>query len=506
MTMRTVSPPLARRIGRFLARCAPAVCIVAHLAAQEVRGTVLLPDSSRAEGVIVEATDGHGIVAARALTGPRGGFDLRLPAPGRYVLRILRIGFKPTVVPPVGLESAEVRTLSIVLVADPVTIAAVTVRGRSVCHMRQDSAQTVTHLWEEARKAIIATQLSAAGPQLFVRATVYDRQTDLTGTQLLTQHNSDMSGPTLKPFASLPPDSLAKVGYMGNVSDGAVYRAPDAEALLSDAFALLHCFRVEPPTAAHSEWIGIAFRPARERGNVVDIEGTLWLDRASSELRLLEFMYTNLPKDVADAEAGGTIEFLRLSTGSWLINRWVIRMPRTSMKLVQKYTGGLRPEDVYQPSLDGLQFTGGEVTAVEQHGVTIFSVGASARDYMPALLADDAKLAASCQTDSTNGDLPAVLRGTVSDGGHNPIPGAAVSITWRTQFRPTGKYEASFKNEQRDFMTSATGEWFVCDIPRERVLTIRATAGGRASTPLTVRIPRERASAGVTITIAPDFR
>ena len=34
---------------------------------------------------------------------------------------------------------------------------------------------------------------------------------------------------------------------MAEDDNGAVYRAPDAEALLSDAFASLHCFREEPP-------------------------------------------------------------------------------------------------------------------------------------------------------------------------------------------------------------------------------------------------------------------
>jgi hypothetical protein len=61
--------------------------------------------------------------------------------------------------------------------------------------------------------------------------------------------------------------------------------------------------------------------------SVSDIQGTFWIDRASNELRSLEFRYTNLPTVAERASPGGAVEFLRLPSGSWLVNRWHIRMP-----------------------------------------------------------------------------------------------------------------------------------------------------------------------------------
>ena len=338
----------------------------AGLGAQTVRGIVMLPDSSRAVGVIVVASDAKGTVAARALTGESGAYELRLPGAGHYEVRVLRIGFRPTVVPALEIGDGESRTLPVVLRGEAIVLSAIKVQGESVCRVRQDSGQAVARLWEEARKAITATKLSQAGKRQTVKWTVYDANTDITGTRVFTKATDSYSAAAVKAFVSLPPDSLARMGYMTENDSGALYRAPDAEALLSDAFASQHCFREEPPPSDKGDWVGIGFRPAKNRAGIIDIEGTLWLDRTSSELRELNFFFTNLPEDYAHVKAGGRVEFLRLSTGSWLVSRWQLRMPRTSRQLVPHYTGNLGARDDYKTVVLGLQLTGGEVTAVTQ--------------------------------------------------------------------------------------------------------------------------------------------
>src|ERR1019366_7240379 len=131
-------------------------------------------------GVIVMAADAHGTVVSRTLSTTRGDFTLRLPAFGKYDLRFLRIGFKPTTLSAIDADSLPVHPLHVTLRGEAITLATVTVQGKSVCRMQLDSAQTVTRLWEEARKAIIATQLSATELAPRVRAGLYERQTDLT--------------------------------------------------------------------------------------------------------------------------------------------------------------------------------------------------------------------------------------------------------------------------------------------------------------------------------------
>jgi len=471
--------------------------------AQTVRGIATLPDSSRAAGAIVVVSDTAGAVAARALTGEAGNYELRLPAPGTYTLRVLRIGFHPTMVPPFSVGAGEIKTLAIALKDDPIVLAAVAVRGKSVCRVQQDSGQAVAHLWEEARKAIAATQLTAGGRKQSVSWSVYDRNIDLAGRDVGTPTTRTNSADAVKAFVSLPPDSLAKVGYMSDDETGAVYRAPDADALLSDPFAALHCFRAEPPTKERSDWVGIGFYPAKDRGHIVDIQGTLWLDQKTLELRQLEFRYTNLSDDFAHVKAGGTVDFMRLSTGSWLVSRWQLRMPRGSRQLVPHYTSSLGARDEYKTVVEGLQLTGGEVTAVNRGAEVLFSSGASTHDFTPELLAEDAKLAASCKADSAQGLPLAMLRGTAFDGEHHGIAGASIRVTWRGEFKAAGQNSFTYTNEQRDLHTDATGNWHLCGIPRERIVTVHATVGTRASAPVTVRIPRERASAGVDVEVPP---
>src|SRR5450631_572268 len=99
-----------RRTGSIVAALTAAA---AALGAQTVRGIVTLPDSSRAAGVIVVANDAKGAIAARALTGESGSYELRLPGAGRYDVRVLRIGFRPTVVPAFDLAAGEFKVLPI---------------------------------------------------------------------------------------------------------------------------------------------------------------------------------------------------------------------------------------------------------------------------------------------------------------------------------------------------------------------------------------------------------
>src|SRR3990172_7464770 len=259
-----------------------AICAPMHpLAGQRVRGQVLHPDSATAAvGIIVVATDEKGAFLARALTSERGDFELALPGAGRYTLRA------PT------LAEGETRTIRIVLGGAAVTLAPVRVRGESVCRIRQDSGQQVASLWEEARKALTASQLSSSSGRLLAHWTVYDTVTDRSGRVVLEGTERSMTGFSDHPFVSIPADSLARAGYVRRELDnGVMYYSPDADVLLSESFAELHCFHVEPPSASRPEWIGVGFRPARDRRGGTGIEGTLWVETAAPGGRPPELRY-----------------------------------------------------------------------------------------------------------------------------------------------------------------------------------------------------------------------
>lgn len=88
-------------------------CLAGLANAQAIHGRVLLPDSTPAVGSIVAATTGS--VATRAIVSRTGAYRLALPRVGRYEIRALRIGFRPTVLPPIDVAVGEDRALDIVL-------------------------------------------------------------------------------------------------------------------------------------------------------------------------------------------------------------------------------------------------------------------------------------------------------------------------------------------------------------------------------------------------------
>jgi len=150
-----------------------------ELPSQRLRGQVLLPDSvTPAAGVIVVAAADNGNGVLRTLTSQNGRFDLRVPRPARYKVSALRVGFQPTVGPILDLVADETRIISIVLGRDAIALARVTVRGQDYCRTRPDTGALVARAWEEARKALMASQLSTADTPLSAQWIVYERSLD----------------------------------------------------------------------------------------------------------------------------------------------------------------------------------------------------------------------------------------------------------------------------------------------------------------------------------------
>jgi len=109
-------------------------------------------------------------------------------------------------------------------------------------------------------------------------------------------------------------------------ADSFILYAPDAAVVLSESFADQHCFAVRQGRGDREGLIGLGFEPAPGR-DLPDIEGVLWLDMETAELRDLEFRYKRLPLPVWDDDIGGDVEFERLPSGAWIVSRWSIRSP-----------------------------------------------------------------------------------------------------------------------------------------------------------------------------------
>ncbi len=340
------------------------------LGAQQIRGTVLLADSaSPAPSVLIHVLDSTGALFMRTLTTSVGTFAVPVGTPGRYSVRVLRIGFLPVEVPPVQVSAAQTAHVYIALRSLPVSLPGVGVRAeRGECRGPLDSAQAVFRVWDEAGKALASAELAAQAGALTLEWTSWRRTIMRADSTVREDVVARHRGRTPRPFRSASAEDLAKNGYRRELNGEDIYLAPDAQVLLSPTFLGGHCFSVHAPSAAHPDWVGAEFRPMRDRAALVDIAGTAWIDRASAELRLLEFRYTGLPRELDDAGAAGRLEYVRLSSGEFVIARWQVKLPGIAVENREITSFDGAPRTQRSITVTRMATTGGELERARSEG------------------------------------------------------------------------------------------------------------------------------------------
>jgi len=470
-----------------------AFALASPLAAQSVRGTLMRPDSTPAVGVIVVASRGaRDSVLARTMTNGTGRYAMDMAA-GAVRLRALRIGHRPVVIGEFNLAARETREMRTVLPDDPIVLQAVTTQATSVCRQKGAVGANVATVFEEARKALLSTMLTSSDGNPRARLSEHAQVRSLGARDLAPLQREFKEGESLKPFQSLPPDSLAKVGYMQRDPVGKTYWAPDADVLLSEAFAASHCLGLVEGTGEEAGWIGLTFRPQDGRPRFVDVSGTLWLDYATNELRRLDFRYEGLPVDERRLATGGRVEFTRLTSGTWFVSRWEIRMPFSAPPL-----GSTRRAMVL--------VKGGEVWRMRRGEALLFTNGLEepvatpdAASTKAAVEVDVAAARAACAP--TPDDAAAgVLRGTVRDALGAPLADAVVTVEWKENH---GLTASGVKGNTRQLTTMAwsDGTFTVCGIPDARLLEVSAQFGARESYKVAMRIAKGERSTQVDLQI-----
>lgn len=340
--------------------------------AQNVRGVVREQVSGTPlAGVLMTLSrnDSAGSTVATALTNDRGSYFLRAPQPGRYRLGAKRIGVRRFESEAIELAASQDIERDVELEALVYQLPAVTVRSDPLCVRRADEAGRIASLWDEVRTALTATQVSQR--DRLVRARVVRYVHDLDARSLSVEgvrlrHQTD--GVVERPFVSLSGDALSRGGYWRVLpNDSIAYYAPDADVLLSVAFARDHCFGVTTGRGERTGLTGMSFEPASGR-EVPDVRGTIWLDARTFELRMVEFRYSRLPVATSNRNIGGEVHFARLQNGAWIVDRWFIRMPRYANRPTMRSSGvpGQRPVVEYR--LTGLIEEGGTVTVEGKRG------------------------------------------------------------------------------------------------------------------------------------------
>ncbi len=507
---------LSRRTVRLrtLIIVAAALLGPAGARAQRVVGVVLLADSTTpASSIVVTASDTAGHVVANALASERGEFQLTMRVPGAFVVRALRIGFRPTPLPPLHLAAGETREVRIILDGAPIALERVTVRGERVCRISEDSGRVVARVWEEARKAMLASRLAAQDTRLQTRWFIYDRTLDSAARRVRSQTVTIRSGSTARPFFAESPESLDRFGYVTRVGTDVLFRAPDESVLLSELFASTHCFQLEPPPKGGADWVGVAFRPSRERDGINEIAGTFWLDRRTAELRVLELHYTGLPRAYEDAGVGARVEFERLAGGQWFVSRWYIRMAQMAVQ-PSASVPGLRAPNVLRGggiAPDGgllapraILLSGGEVAEIRRGDASLFDGGGAT--YVALLQrADTETVLAGTRVDFDSTGYSAAADSAGEARLAHVLPGR-----YRTSMTTAMMREAVLPPLTREVEVTEHARIDTMTVPSVAALVARACFGGR--TPRAGDPPRAmlygtvvdaggRVLAGVTVTV-----
>jgi hypothetical protein len=352
-----------------------AVLLAWHsLGAQAVHGMVRGEiDGTGLPGVMVALRDAASGDLAQTLTNFKGEFALRAPAAGSYVLRLRRIGFR--------LREIEIRlsqgdtTVAIAMSEVPTAIAAVVTKDRGQCRAHPQSGSEIWALWDDAEVAMLNAAITMREQTFRFDAEFIRREYDLPSAQLqdISLRDSTIRGG--RPWTSVRPHVLDRSGFAVGTATEMTVIAPDLPVLLSREFLDRHCFAIHPAPASSPDLVGLDFSPT-EKGRLVDIRGTFWLDRRSADLRYLNFYYTGFPYSMDDTLAGGRVDFVRLASESWILSSWQIRAPLPPLVYLQHIaaTAGFDPfldaraVEADDPHFRATQFriTGGNVREVRR--------------------------------------------------------------------------------------------------------------------------------------------
>jgi len=300
-------------------------------------------DGAPMSGALVALLNARDSVVAEGLTTEAGGRVLRA-APGVYRVRVRRVGYLPFLSDSVSLPREG--TLSLNVESPRVVLERIVVNSKSPCAGNGPGSDALSTVWGEIDKALKSSQLTMDDLSGIGRARTYRKETGNDGT-VVSADTTVFSIVDRRPFGAIDPATLATDGYvLGDPEKGWHYFAPDETVLLSDQFAMTHCFRlVRQPDRTGQ--IGVSFEPIPRR-QVTDIAGVLWVDQETSQLREVVFRFVNAGV-MSQFEAGGFTHFRRVPSGTWIVDEWQLSAPRLSVTLRVRgdgYTSTVRQQFV----------------------------------------------------------------------------------------------------------------------------------------------------------------
>lgn len=304
------------------------VAFAAWLPAQTVVG-VVTDSASRnpIAGAVVQLLTADGVTLARVLSNARGEFVVRSPGgdPGSQ-LRVVRIGFRPQVLPLPQPDAQGIRRVAVVMPQFTTTLRPVEVTS---AQCRRQRGPSPLEFIEQARAGLLTTIVSRDQKPATVRRLGYSRSYDDAGVRVVEQRVQIDSAAAASPttFSAVhDAEAFVRRGFAEERDGVATYFAPDADVLLDDRFAAGYCFRIVRAGRNRPNQVGIGFTPADQRRGRIDVDGTLWIDTSARELREIEFRYLDLLGTRRGPQPGGSLVYRAMPNGIVVVERWTLNI------------------------------------------------------------------------------------------------------------------------------------------------------------------------------------
>lgn len=319
----------------------------------------VLEDGSPVQGVLLSLINESGEVVGRTLTNVEGR-GLLTAVEGVLRIRAELIGRQSEETAPFEVNATTlVAERLITLNPRPVELDAISVSTTGRCEVRPGAGRPADVVWNEARKALEAEQVTREDDLYRFDVEHFVRELDPTGRRVLSDQRRVAQRVSRNPFRSRPASELSDRGYLAETAAGDLLFAPTPDVLLSDAFLDTHCFYVTR-SDSDASLIGLAFEAVADR-TLPDVKGVLWLKAGTATLERLEFQYQNLPPRLPPGPYGGQATFSMLASGAWIVREWSIRTPVIGVSDTR--LGNERV--VGNQQLIGVQEEGARVVAIE---------------------------------------------------------------------------------------------------------------------------------------------
>lgn len=498
-------------------------CLAPRASAQTVRGQIVDQQTAAPiQGAFIRLVDSAGVARDAVLSDSSGNFTLTAPGAGRYTLRAERIGYASTFSDTLDVAAGKTVLYRFAVPVQAINLEGLDVRGSKRCDVSTKEGAETNVLWNAARKTLDVVAWMETEQRVPFQSIIWVRTRDIATFNLTEGEQHILSGFGQSAFRSQSAEDLAQNGFVRTTaSGGLVYYGLDAQTLLSDVFLSGHCFRVAKPPKGEKQLVGLSFEPLNRDGPP-DIQGTLWLDRRTSELRYLAFHYTRFPYPMTISESyfGGRIEFRRMDNGAWIVGRWWLRsvVGANRGRLRVHEEGGkvawmaLPPSagDSGTAALQGTVWDSVRARPLAGAAVFLTDVGKAVltdrlgRFHMSGLPAgrhdlgffhpftDSLQLRAPTrQVDLVAGELNSADLGVPADAGcpsspntatvvgfiqsvanGDPIPGVVATGIWRESEK--GPDSDPVEHTTR---TDELGRYLFCGVPLEERVTLQATAG-----------------------------